>query len=504
MSAATWAEVELRELIVEGPTNGYSPPSDPGATGTLTLRLSATTSGRFVLNESTTKRIHETIPAESKFWLRPGDILIQRANTLEYVGTTALYDGPPKTYIYPDLMMRIRPRETADPAYLTAYLNAPQTREALRARATGTAGNMPKVNAETVRSTVVRIPPIEEQRRIVAKLEALQARSRRARQALDAVPPLLERLRQSILAAAFRGDLTKEWRAKNKDVEPGSELLKRIRIERRKKWEEAELAKMKAKGKAPKDDKWKAKYKEPEPVDTAGLPELPEGWCWASVEELATKVVDGVHKKPVYVSRGIPFLTVKNLTAGPGISFENVNYVTEQDHEEFTKRTDPEKGDILISKDGTLGVTRLVLTDDPFSIFVSLALVKPVRRDMGSFLEMAFCSPVFQGRFKATGSGLQHIHLVDLRNAALPLAPVVEQAAVVERIAAALGPLDRLLGSFEQVGANVDSLESAILGKAFRGELVERDSSAGVAPSEAINEAPASAPRSTQRRKRAS
>jgi type I restriction enzyme, S subunit len=107
------------------------------------------------------------------------------------------------------------------------------------------------------------------------------------------------------------------WRAKNKNVEPASELLKRIRTERRKKWEQAELAKLNAKGKPPTDDKWKAKYKEPAPVDTTGLPELPKGWCWASVEELSTKVVDGVHKKPAYVAAGVPFLTVKNLTAGP-------------------------------------------------------------------------------------------------------------------------------------------------------------------------------------------
>jgi len=111
----------------------------------------------------------------------------------------------------------------------------------------------------------------------VAKLESLQARSRRAREALEAVPPLLEKLRQSILAAAFRGDLTADWREQHPDVEPASELLKRIRTERRKKWEQAEFAKLKAKGKNPTDDKWKLKYVEPEPVDESELPELPEG-----------------------------------------------------------------------------------------------------------------------------------------------------------------------------------------------------------------------------------
>ncbi len=91
-------------------------------------------------------------------------------------------------------------------------------------------------------------PPLNEQKRIVSRIEELQLRSRRAREALETVPDLLEQLRQSLLAAAFRGDLTKEWRKKNPDVEPASELLKRIRAERRKRWEEAELEKLKAKG----------------------------------------------------------------------------------------------------------------------------------------------------------------------------------------------------------------------------------------------------------------
>jgi hypothetical protein len=69
----------------------------------------------------------------------------------------------------------------------------------------------------------VALPPRNEQRRIVAKIEALTARSRRAREALDAIPPLLDKLRQSILAAAFRGDLTADWRAQHPDVEPAFE-----------------------------------------------------------------------------------------------------------------------------------------------------------------------------------------------------------------------------------------------------------------------------------------
>lgn len=189
-----WITANLRELIVEGPSNGFSPPSGQDARGTLTLKLSATTSGRFVLNETTTKRIHETIAPESKLWLRPGDILIQRANTLEYVGTTALFDGPPATYVYPDLMMRIRASAAVEPSYLCAFLNSPETRKALRAKATGTAGNMPKINGDAVRSMLVDLPSLNEQRRIVAKLEALQTRSRHVREAFARIDELDEEL----------------------------------------------------------------------------------------------------------------------------------------------------------------------------------------------------------------------------------------------------------------------------------------------------------------------
>ncbi len=71
-------------------------------------------------------------------------------------------------------------------------------------------------------------------------------------------------------------------REEGRDYEPADELLERILVERRKRWEEAELESMRAKGKEPKDDRWKAKYKEPAAPDTSELPELPEGWCWAT------------------------------------------------------------------------------------------------------------------------------------------------------------------------------------------------------------------------------
>ena len=103
---------------------------------------------------------------------------------------------------------------------------------------------------------------------------------------LERVRRNLTRYRASVLKAAVEGRLVpteaKLARAEGRSYEPASVLLERILAERRRRWEEAELAKMKAKGKVPKDDKWKAKYVEPIAPDTSELPDLPEGWCWAT------------------------------------------------------------------------------------------------------------------------------------------------------------------------------------------------------------------------------
>lgn len=85
-----------------------------------------------------------------------------------------------------------------------------------------------------------------------------------------------------------------------------------------------------------------------------------EDWEEKILEDLCTKITDGVHKKPVYTTTGIPFIKINNLTDGPGISFRDVSYISIKDHEEFSKRTKPEKGDILITKDGTIGIVRVI------------------------------------------------------------------------------------------------------------------------------------------------
>lgn len=169
------------------------------------------------------------------------------------------------------------------------------------------------------------------------------------------------------------------------------------------------------------------------PIDSNNSPEC------VPLAQACQKITDGVHKKPNYVECGVPFLTVENLTRGPSIDFEEVRYVTREDHEEFCKRTKPERGDVLLTKDGTLGVPRVIETDVEFSVFVSLALVKPKRELIDSwYLRYYFDSSLFKRHIasRVAGSALKHIHLVDLRESPIPLKSVELQKEIANNISA--------------------------------------------------------------------
>ena len=146
---------------------------------------------------------------------------------------------------------------------------------------------------------------------------------------------LLEQFRQSLLAAAFRGDLTADWRAANPNVEPASELLNRIRQERRQKWEQSELAKYEAKGKVPTKN-WQDNYEDPEPVDESELPELPYSWCWARSEEVCAYITKGTTPPQERMTQDdgeVRFLKVGNLSFTGTLDFSKENtYIDNETH----------------------------------------------------------------------------------------------------------------------------------------------------------------------------
>ncbi len=166
-----WEWSRLGDILIFGPTNGVSPKAVDYKTNVRSLTLSATTSGIF--KEEHSKYIDMDVPVDSDLWLRDGDILVQRGNTLEYVGVPAVYRGEPNRFIYPDLMMKVRVSSKMDTDYVYLAMSAEPSRNYLRARASGTSGTMPKINQNTLISLPIPIPSPPEQHRIVAKVSEL-------------------------------------------------------------------------------------------------------------------------------------------------------------------------------------------------------------------------------------------------------------------------------------------------------------------------------------------
>ena len=166
----------------------------------------------------------DDIPQDSHLWISKGDLLIQRANSLEYVGTSAIVDVEVNGYIYPDLMMKCRANERTSSPFLHLVLSSEGVREYFRNNATGTAGNMPKINQQTVISAPCRLPSKVEQAEIIRRVETLFAFADRLEARLQTAQTAANRLTPSLLAKAFRGELVPQ----DPNDEPAAELLKRL------------------------------------------------------------------------------------------------------------------------------------------------------------------------------------------------------------------------------------------------------------------------------------
>ena len=168
-----WIWCRMGILIKEKPRNGISLKPVGYQTGTKTLKLSATSSGNF--DGSQCKYLDCSIGPDSHLWIRDGDILIQRANSLELVGTAAIYRGRDFEFVYPDLMMKCQTMFPESTNYLLCVLSSRFARDYFKNKASGSAGNFPKISQHTVMNVLIPFPSLAEQVAIVERVDAMMA-----------------------------------------------------------------------------------------------------------------------------------------------------------------------------------------------------------------------------------------------------------------------------------------------------------------------------------------
>lgn len=344
-----------------------------------------------------------------------------------------------------------------------------------------TYGNSPPASREDefLQQRVV-LPPRAEQHCIVARIDSLFAKLGDGIAALKRAEANLERYRAAVLKAAVEGRLTEQWRSDNPPDEPGEELLGRILGERRRRWEEEQLAVFAAKGRKPPQN-WKSRYKEPLAPDTSDLPALPEGWCWATVDQLG-RVGSGITKggtKREAVRRAVPYLRVANVQRG----FLDLSVVkTIPASEDEVRRYSLASGDVLFNEGGDRDkLGRGCVWRDEIRECLHQNHVFRVR------LFHRGCSPDLLSHYgnsmgrewffrRASQSvNLASINQTALRSLPVPLAPLGEQDEVVRRLADLLGALERAGAAIGGQLGRAAALRQSILKRAFEGRLVPQD-----------------------------
>ena len=322
---------------------------------------------------------------------------------------------------------------------------------------------IPGLNRNDLYSQHIPLPPIYEQRRIVAKVEELLARVNAARDRLANVKEILNRFRQSVLAAACSGRLTADWRESHKDITLAEVSIQEIFSLRQKQWTQEN-----GPGK---------KYKPPRSVPVHDLPVLPEGWKYVSSDALFLFVTSGSRGWAKYYSEAGPsFIRVGNL------DHDTITLDLSQTQHVFPprgaecERTQIRDGDILISITADVGMIGLV-PDGMDEAYVNqhVAISRPVEGVYRPFLAWYLASQEGgQSQFQDLQRGATKVGLVldDIRSVAVPFPPIEEQHKIVRRVEELFKLSDAIEKRVAAAEERAQRLKQAILAKAFRGELV--------------------------------
>lgn len=282
--------------------------------------------------------------------------------------------------------------------------------------------------------TIIPLPPLNEQKRIVAKIEELlpfiNEYDKKEQKLTTLNQQFPDQLKKSILQAAIQGQLV----AQDPNDEPASELIKRIQAEKERLISEKKIKKPKVKSEiAVRDGLPYEIINGIERCIADELPfEIPESWCWVRLNDYLD-VRDGTHDTPKYVVSGIPLVTSKNLNNGK-LDFSNIKYISEEDHKQISLRSGVDVGDILFAMIGSIGNPVLIKENSNFSI-KNIGLFKKYISDTSmEYVYYMLLKLQDDMRKKASGGVQSFVSLSFLRDYLIPIPPLNEQKRIVQKI----------------------------------------------------------------------
>ena len=286
------------------------------------------------------------------------------------------------------------------------------------------------LSSEAIHKVLCPLPPLAEQKRIVAKIEELLPYLDRYEKAWNRLEEFNRRfpadMQKSILQMAIQGKLVEQ----RPEEGTGEELYRQIQAEKQ--------ALIKA-GKIKKEKPL------PEIAEDEVPFEIPEGWKWVRLGEIIFGVADGPHFSPKYQEQGIPFISTRNISSGR-LDLSTAKYISRELHEELCKRCKPKKGDVLYTKGGTTGIAAVNDSDVEFNVWVHVAVLSLDQHVYPYYLAMALNSPhCYELSQEYThGTSNRDLGLTRMVRITLPLPPLAEQKRIVARLEEILPLCERL------------------------------------------------------------
>jgi type I restriction enzyme S subunit len=418
------------------------------------------------------------VESEDYDCLLKGDVLFNNTNSPELLGKTALVKQD-SNWAYSNHMTRIRLNvNLLNPAWVSNCLHTLFFDGFFRAHCVHHVNQASIGSSFLTEKVVIPLPPLPEQRRIVAKIEELFAKLDAGVAALKKVKAQLKRYRQAVLKHAFEGKLTAAWReAHNDELEPASVLLERIKKERG----ENAIAGVRASHPVPPERIRRGdRPVAPTGVDRSDLPELPEGWVWTRIGEITEKMQYGTSEKADEDASDIPVLRMGNIQDGR-LVFENLKFYPRDwpQLEEFILQD----GDVLFNRTNSaelVGKTAVYKGSHQKAVFASYLI--RIRVNKGAYDPDMLSSFVnsFYGRRYITSVVSQQVGQANVNGTKLslmpiPLPPLAEQHKIVEEIERRFSIADEAERVVEQSLKQAERLRQSILKRAFAGKLVPQD-----------------------------
>ena len=407
----------------------------------------------------------ENPPDKEKYKLQSGDIVISRAGS---VGLSALIENCPDS-VFASYLIRFRVLEHLDRRFVLWSLKSPGYWKQISQESAGIA--LQNVNAKKLATLELPLPPLPEQRHIVAEIEKHFTRLDASVAALKRVQANLKRYRASVLKSACEGKLVPTEaelaRSEGRDYEPADRLLEHILTERRAQWESQE--------------KRRGKYKEPIAPDTSDLPELPEGWVWA-VLGLMGEVRLGRQRSPKRATgpHMRPYLRAGNIT-WDGLDLSDIKEMDFSPREYETYRL--RSGDILLAEASgsadEVGKPAVWAGEIDGCCFQNTLIRVRVCPDVVPYLHCHLLSDARSGALgrAARGVGIHHLGAQRAESWMVALPPLAEQRRIVAEVERRLSVIQRTEAAVEANLTRAERLRQSILKQAFSGKLVPQDPS---------------------------